>query len=113
MIFVELVREVEFPQATADGQANIAGSYRGLIPDEWRSLPEAYGDGRVAVLGCDCGVVGCWPLRVRITWSENVVVWSDFEQPYRKWSYEKLGPFTFRRDAYEQAVESVVAASRA
>lgn len=104
---LELVRRVELPQAAADGQPGIAGTYQGLDPEEWRELPEQYGDGRAAVLGCECGVVGCWPFRVRITWREDAVVWSDFEQPNRGWTYDGLGPFVFPREEYERAVAAV------
>ena len=98
------VKEVELPQATADGHPDIAGSYDALTAEEWETLPAQYGDGRAAVLGCECGVAECWPLRVRITWRDDTVVWSDFEQPNRPWSYERLGPFVFAREPYEQAV---------
>ena len=108
---LDRVREVELPQATADGQPDLAGSYRALTPAQWEILPEQYGDGRGAVLGCTCGEVGCWPLRVRITWGTDTVVWSDFEQPNRPWSYERLGPFVFARKQYEHAV-SLAFASR-
>jgi hypothetical protein len=32
---LDLVRAVELPQATADGQPELAGSYGGLTPDAW------------------------------------------------------------------------------
>jgi hypothetical protein len=104
---LELVRRVELPQAAADAQPELAVSYQGLSPEEWKDLPEQYGDGRAAVLCCECGEAACWPLRVRITWRKDTVVWSDFEQPHRGWTYEKLGPFVFRREEYERAVAAV------
>jgi hypothetical protein len=101
---LEWVKEVELPQATADRQPDLAGSYRPLTPAQWRSLPEEYGHERGAVFGCICGEVECWPLRHRIAWREDTVVWSDFEQPHRRrWTYDALGPFTFSRAQYEQA----------
>jgi hypothetical protein len=100
-----LVAIVERPEAEAEGQARLAGAYAGLAPSSWNDLPEAYGDGRVAVLACECGEVGCWPLRVRIDKSADAVVWSDFQQPHRQgWDYSACGPFVFDRTAYDRAV---------
>ena len=35
---------------------------------------------KLAVLGCGCGEVACWPLLVRTTLRKDTVIWSDFEQ---------------------------------
>ncbi len=105
----DLVRAVELPQATADGQPDLAGSYGGLPPDEWPH-PAAHGKD-VMVLGCTCGVTECWPLLVRITRAADAVVWDGFRQPRRAWSHEGLGPFTFDRTQYEAAVAAVAADS--
>ena len=65
-----------------------------------------YLDGKIAVLGCVCGEVGCWPFRVRITLQEDVVVWDGFEQPHRRtWRYDELRPFVFDRTQYLSALE--------
>ena len=105
---IELARAVEVEFAAADGQPQLAGAYRGLDPVLWRELPEAYGDGRAAVLACECGQPGCWPLRVRITVARETVTWSDFEQPHRAaWQLEHLGPFVFPRASCEAAVTAV------
>jgi len=114
---VDTVRKVELPFASRDGRPHRAGSYVGLPPEEMfhpsRRLlgePETYYDtdyldGRLAVLGCGCGEVGCWPLLVRISVTEDRVTWGDFEQPHRKgWRYSRLGPFVFERGAYERAL---------
>src|SRR5687767_544224 len=76
-------RAAEAPSAERDGQPQLAGAYAGLWPELWADLPEQYGDGRAAVLGCECGEPGCWPLRARITVAEYTVTWDDFVQPYR------------------------------
>ena len=46
----------------------------------------AYWSGQsvVALLGCDCGEVGCWPLEVRIVRSDSLVTWCGFTQPFRQ-----------------------------
>lgn len=105
---VDLVRAVELPQAVANGQPELAGSYAGLHPSEWADLPEQWADGKAAVLGCSCGVTACWPLRVRITRTAATVTWRDFEQPNRHWSYTKLGPFRFEAAKYDRAVADLL-----
>lgn len=123
---IELVREVELPFARREGNKSIAGSYAGLIGDE-RLLPPSKHflgepsqrgycyDDKVMVLGCDCGIAGCWPLICRITADETSVVWSDFEQPHRSsgralpaWEYAALGPFEFEREEYEAALRGAL-----
>lgn len=107
---VDLAREVEAPWAAADGQPEIAGGYSGLWPSAWRDLPGQDGTGGPAVLACECGDVGCWPLHVRITVSEATVTWSEFAQPCRpQWRYDALGPFVFDRATYERALHAVSA----
>jgi hypothetical protein len=109
---VDLTREVESPFAARDGQPHLAGSYVGLPPgaiflpsrrllgapeDSWDDW-----DGRISVLGCGCGVVGCWPLQASITVHQDAVIWDDFEQPHRRrWRHDALGPFVFDREQYE------------
>lgn len=112
---VDMVREVELPFAASEGRTRLAGKYVGL-PVEAVLFPsrrllgdreERYDDwgGRISVLGCGCGVVGCWPLRVVIDATEDHVTWSGFEQPHRRrWDHDALGPFVFDRDEYEAAL---------
>lgn len=103
----ELAREVESPYAAREGKAGLAGSYSGLPPKavflpSCRLLgePETYYDhdglGRLAVLGCVCGVVGCWPLLVEIWVLEDRVIWRNFKQPHRSaWRHDRMGSFVF------------------
>lgn len=58
---------------------------------------------KTTVLQCTCGIRECWFLLVRITFFDEFVVWSDFEQFHRDWVYD-LGPFVFDRRAYERAL---------
>jgi hypothetical protein len=122
----DLIRETELPHARAEGHAGLAGTYSGL-PPELAFAPSKHLLGRpdalyselvrrdtatkAAVLVCECGEPGCWPLCVRIDVAHDVVTWSDFEQPHRSaatdrscWTYETVGPFTFERGAYESAL---------
>ncbi len=112
---VDILREVESPFATREGKPDLAGSYVGLPPEDIflpsrRLLGDSatYYDspgGKVAVLGCVCGEPGCWPLRVKIEVRDDVVIWSDFEQPHRRsWRYDDLQPFVFDRARYLSAL---------
>jgi len=103
---IDRIRAIELPQATGDGQPELAGSYGYLEPGDWPDVREGKEE-LVTVLGCDCGVVECWPLRARMRRRGGVVVWSHFQQPNRGWTYERLGPFTFREAEYDRAVASV------
>lgn len=111
---VDLVRPIELPFAAAEGHPDIAGAYDGLLPSDWLELPEQYGDdGRVALLACTCGEIGCWPLRARIEEDDETVTWSDFQQPHRAgWSYDSFGPFVFVRSQYYDEVGRVRARAR-
>jgi hypothetical protein len=114
---VELVREWEVGLAEAEGSPGLAGSYAGLHPGNVND-PERCGFlgnkawdsmGRVAVLGCECGESGCWPLLCRVDFSDDLVVWSDFRQPHRpSWDYREFGPFTFDRRQYLESLEALL-----
>lgn len=70
------------------------GSWFELKPDD----PER---GKAALLGCDCGDIGCWLFQVRAQLQPDVVAWSDFGQFHRpEWRLD-LGPFVFDRRQYE------------
>ena len=115
---VDILREIELPFAARDGKPDFAGRYVGLPPDEVY-LPSSrllgdpstyydydYLDGKIAVLGCVCGDVGCWPFRVGIELREDVVIWDGFEQPHRrKWRYDEMDPFVFDRTQYFSALD--------
>jgi hypothetical protein len=116
----DILKEVEMPFAQQEGTPNIAGGYEGLRPEEIflpsRRLlgePESGTSGeKVAVLGCECGEIGCWPFLVSVTVRNEVVIWSDFEQPHRSgrasrqpWIYDRLRPFLFDRARYLAELE--------
>ena len=112
---LDLARGAELPFASRDGRPHSAGSYVGL-PVEAVFVPsrrllgkpeDGWDDwgGRISVLGCGCGVVGCWPLQAKITVTEDRVTWSNFVQPHRRrWRHDRLGPFVFEREAYEKVL---------
>lgn len=87
-----------------------AGGYAGLSPSSFDLRPEPTTEpARVWLLGCDCGEAGCWPLTASVQVVDDVVVWSDFEQPHRpNWDYDGFGPFRFDRTQYDAAVQAAV-----
>lgn len=116
---VEIVREVELHFCAQEGRPHRAGKYVGLSPEEiFLPSPRLLGEpttfydydsskGKIAVLGCGCGDVGCWPFWVKIKVREDVVIWDGFEQPHRPaWRYDGLRPFVFDRRQYFSALES-------
>jgi hypothetical protein len=120
---IDLVRDIEAPFPQAQGDADLAGSYAWL--PEWHHLaaefqnPSVDAGTKTTLLGCTCGEPGCWPLLAKITPHDDVVVWSEFEQPYRDgtggrsaWRYEAFGPFVFARDQYDAELAKLRATLR-
>lgn len=114
---VDLVRGYELAAGF-----DVPGAYAGLVLDHFRfgdliayligEPDSAYWAGRgvVALLGCDCGEVGCWPLEARIVRSDNLVTWRGFTQPFRQnRDYDSFGPFVFDRAQYERAARAASA----
>ena len=101
---------------------DVPGQYAGLVVDHFKiGDPVAYllGEpvaayraegGVIALLGCDCGELGCWPLESRVVVGNDLVTWRGFTQPFRpQRDYGSFGPFVFRRSQYEAAVRQVAA----
>jgi hypothetical protein len=123
----ELVYPIErsFALAEAGGdedEAPPAGAYAGLDSLDgvfWPSLhflgePElSYSAGcDTVLLGCTCGVWGCWPLSARVDVTDVSVTWSGFFNGMRKsWDLGGLGPFVFDRRQYEASLRSTGSAS--
>lgn len=107
----ELVRPIELRQ----GAGKLAASYGGLRRSVHWPLKKHYlgkhdtARGRTAVLGCSCGISGCWPFYVQVSIGAEDVRWGDFRLPFREWSYEALGEFRFERWRYEAELDRVVA----
>ena len=113
--FNDLVTEFELARGF-----DIVGGYDGIVPANYRfgplssyylGLEDGWGPSIAAVLGCECGEVGCWPALVTITSTVTSVIWSNFEQPHRPdRDYSDFGSFEFERQTYEHAVRSATAA---
>ena len=128
---IELVREVERPDAEAEEAAR-AGEYPELPPGAftrelagtylplstrfaWPSrhflgepldLPHGGEDGETMLLGCTCGIDDCWALLARVVLTEQTVTWSGFRNNSRDWDLSGLGPFDFNRRQYEASLRS-------
>jgi hypothetical protein len=106
----------------ANGYNDPAGGYGGIVPSYYRygplltyfcgkalNLGISESIGEIYVLGCQCGEVGCWPLKISVTSIPDGYRWSGFTQPHRpERSYDGFGPFLFDSVQYEAAVRSVV-----
>ncbi|MFC7531789.1 hypothetical protein [Actinoplanes sp. GCM10030250] len=101
---------------------DVPGTYAGLVLDHFNfgnltayligEAEAAYRADRgvIALLGCDCGEVGCWPLESQVLVEKDLVTWRGFTQPFRpQRDYGSFGPFTFRRNQYDSAVREAVA----
>jgi hypothetical protein len=92
------------------------GGYGGLVPSYYRFGPldryllgqaEHFG-ARIAILGCNCGEWGCWPLMTTVAVADGDVTWSEFEQPHRKdRDYGGFGPFVFDGAHYRDALREL------
>lgn len=58
----------------------------------------------VPIFLCSCGTQGCGDVTVQITMDDRHVVWRGLALPGRAGAIPKLGPFTFTRRHYEQAL---------
>src|SRR5438128_9913066 len=78
---VSLVKEVELPFVQVENEPELAGSYLGLntkdlvdygnpfLGIQWPDFGE-----KAPILRCICGSIGCWPLLVKITVTDDQVV---------------------------------------
>lgn len=118
----ELVRSIErrFALAEVHGdedEAPPAGGYAGPASLDGVFWPSRHylgepelsyrDDGDTVLLGCPCGLWGCWPLSARVEVTETSVTWSGFFNGARKsWDLTELGPFVFDRRQYEASLRS-------
>ena len=116
--FIEWVKSYEM-----QFEPDIAGGYEGLDIEDFIDLEAHFlgrlteddrfnMEGKIQLLGCNCGIPGCWPFLVKITVHEDTIAWSDYEQPYRSedsagghWNYSRLAPLEFDRQQYEEELQ--------
>jgi len=114
----EIMLAHEIPFAIKEGHPGLAGDYHAIevatssMEQYYLGSAEAYwGDdkNKTMVLGCSCGIGGCWPLLCKITIDGNKVIWSDFEQPHRDedWDYSNFEGFEFNKQQYLNEIEAM------
>ena len=113
----KIMKAYEMPMATKEGHPDLAGGYHAI--EVLSSLEKYYlgkdkadwGDekNKTALLGCECGAVGCWPLLCKISLQGNEVIWSEFEQPHRDddWDYSAFEGFVFEKQQYLKAIDAM------
>ncbi|WP_405062594.1 hypothetical protein OG474_13395 [Kribbella sp. NBC_01505] len=103
---IELVARYERNEGLkpADGYAGLV--LYGDLPSGLRAYLTGGPGTPYALLGCDCGDMGCWPLAAQIHADADTVTWDSFRQPHRpEWDYSGFGPFTFDRAQYDEALQ--------
>ena len=111
---VEMLKKHELPFAKNEGDENKAGGYAGLTPERllenltYPDFSDLEYSWKVTILGCVCGAEGCWPMRVEMSIEKGKVLWTNFEQPFRRaelnvhWDYSAFGPFEFNEIDYNE-----------
>ncbi len=114
-----IMRELESEMAKLEGHPDLAGGcspftnsqaalkhYLGRHSEKWGESKT-----KTALLECECGCPGCWPLLCKIEMGQDAVKWTEFEQPHRGpnsaasfWDYSSFDGFTFSRDQYLAAL---------
>ena len=106
---IEKLKVFEKSFAEEEGSDTLAGAYEGLPVSILYNYLISYKEReRISVLGCTCGFEGCWPMKVKITETNEKMIWSDFEQPHRNkeshhyWDYTSFGKFEFEKKEYQE-----------
>ncbi len=77
--------------------------FRGLSPKVWTPVA-----GKICVLACECGEIGCLALTCTATENTDGLQWRDFEPSYpRGRDYSAFGSFTFDKDQFAEALRSL------
>lgn len=124
MLLKDIIKKVELPWAKQEGNPSVAGAYGALeIPKNpekyYMGLVEATegeNEDKTALLDCDCGCSGCWPLLCKIKIDADTVKWEEFEQPHRgrdeiapsHWDYSGFDGFMFSKEQYLNALKSII-----
>lgn len=118
----DIMREFESEMAKREGHPDLAGGYSPFINSQAAGNhylgrhSEKWGESnsKTALLECECGCPGCWPLLCRIEIGEDEVKWKEFEQPHRGpdsgasfWDYSSFDGFTFSKEQYLAALAAL------
>lgn len=108
----DILKEIERPFATKEGNPGIEGQYIGLDAEyTYMSHFLREQSAKIALLDCSCGCSGCWTLIANIKINEKLIVWENFEQIHRnmdklKWDYDNLF-FEFDKEQYIKELEKI------
>jgi hypothetical protein len=107
---VEITRLYEL-NVVDQTEREIAGQYAGLPFDELReNLNQTETLSEIQVIGCTCGISGCWPLLMDLSKTSQSVKWSNFKNPHRDtgcktvWDYSNFPSFQFEHTHYNHAL---------
>jgi hypothetical protein len=97
---------------SAGGKTEASWKVHGFVPIRAAGLENDFFDNvgtrpegtDVPIYLCSCGVQGCGDVTVRIKMDDRHVVWRGVSLPGRAGAVPWLGPFTFTRRQYEQAL---------
>lgn len=108
---IDILGEAELGLAMIDGHSEVAGFYRGLEPGAFLSqLNRQYA--KIIVLERQgFHSTEFWPLSVKVTELDDLVVWDEFEQSHggeNVWKFEGLR-FVFDRRKYELEMLTIIA----
>ena len=117
-----IMREIESEMAKREGHPDLAGGYSPFMSSQGardhylgrHSQKWGQSKCKTALLECECGCPGCWPLLCKIEIGNDEVKWTEFEQPHRGpdsaasfWDYSFFGGFTFSKDQYLGALAAL------
>jgi hypothetical protein len=117
-----IMREFESEMAEREGHPDLAGGYAPFVNSQAAENhylgrhSEKWGESKTktALLECECGCSGCWPLLCKIEIGQVEVKWKEFEQPHRGpnsaasfWDYSSFNGFTFSKDQYFAALAAL------
>ena len=109
-----MLREYELPFARKEGSESIAGDYAGHPPEtlfKYLTNPDEYeidDFGKISIFECKCGCEGCWPMKVKVRVENEIIFWTDFEQPHRTieshnyWNYSDFRQLEFDKKNYNE-----------
>lgn len=110
---IEILKEYEKPFAKKEGYEEMAGWYDWLFQDILYENLELQRWEKPILLWCQCGEEGCWPIETTIKKIDDTVIWTEFEQPFRKkdshnfWDYSNFGSFTFDKENYQSELKKL------
>jgi len=67
----------------------------------YKNHDELYDDGRITILGCNCGDRDCGPFKVRLAETAYSVIWEDFHGHIKQMN-QLVNKFEFEKNQYNE-----------